>query len=167
MKQKDKSSYDPQTHGIPYGQDYLISRRMKRKGWFFDPDSGGVKIPDAVKIRTGSRIQKYADENFSGKYIRLDIHFHGQFCYIDAYTEPEIPLGLPPSNLPETQEEYIERLRNTPTHLCRLRFFGDEDKWGFAFYSYAGEKYEMSVFPDGEFTGKPEDAFQVSAEAYL
>jgi hypothetical protein len=164
MKQKDKSSYDPQTHGISYGQDYLISRRMKRKGWFFDPDSGGVNIPAEVKARTEFRIRKYAEENFAGQYTKLDIHFRRQFCYIDAYTEPEM---LPVPNLTETQEEYIERMRNTPTHLCRLRFFGDEDKWGFAFYSYAGEKYEMSVFPDGEFTGKPEDALQVSAEAYL
>ena len=56
----------------------------------------------------------------------------------------------------------IERLRNTPTQLCRLRYFGD-DKWGLAFYAYSSEKYELSVFPDGSFTGKPEDAFAASA----
>jgi hypothetical protein len=61
----------------------------------------------------------------------------------------------------------IERLRHTPPHLCRLRYFGDEERWGFAFYTYSGERYEPSVFPSGEFLGPPEEAFHVSAEAYL
>lgn len=34
---------------------------------------------------------------------------------------------------------------------------------GFAFYTYSNEKYELSVFPDGSFRGKPEDAFAASA----
>ncbi|HEY3079142.1 MAG TPA: hypothetical protein VGM69_04485 [Chloroflexota bacterium] len=57
----------------------------------------------------------------------------------------------------------MERLRNTPTHLCRLRYFGDEERWGFAFYTYSNERYELAVFPSGEFLGPPEDAFDVSA----
>jgi len=61
----------------------------------------------------------------------------------------------------------VERLRNTPTHLCRLRYFGDQERWGFAFYTYSGERYELSVFPSGEFLGPPEEAFQVAAGAYL
>jgi hypothetical protein len=51
--------------------------------------------------------------------------------------------------------------------LCRLRYFGDENKWGFAFYTYSNEKYELSVFPNGEFFGPPEEAFATSAEIYL
>ena len=35
--------------------------------------------------------------------------------------------------------------------------------WGFAFYAYSSEKYELSVFPDGSFTGTPEDAFAAAA----
>jgi hypothetical protein len=60
----------------------------------------------------------------------------------------------------------MERLRATPTHLCRLRYFGGE-RWGFAFYTYSNERYELSVFPNGEFFGAPEEAFEVSANAYL
>jgi hypothetical protein len=37
----------------------------------------------------------------------------------------------------------------------------------FAFYTYSGERYELSVFPSGDFLGRPEEAFHVSAEAYL
>jgi len=61
----------------------------------------------------------------------------------------------------------IERLRNTPTHLCRLRYFGDEEAWGFAFYTYSNDRYELSIFPSGGFYGPPEEAFHVSAEVYL
>ncbi len=139
-----------------------------RRQWVFDPDRGGTRIPEAVQRRTEQRIRRYAEQNFGGRYTRLDVRFRGQFCYVDAYTEPE-PLGpnWPPPDWPESREEMIERLRNTPTHLCRLRYFGGEERWGFAFYTYSNERYELSVFPSGEFFGTPEEAFQVSAGVYL
>jgi hypothetical protein len=141
---------------------------MPRKQWVFDPDRGGKKIPEAVRSRTEARIRRFAEEHFAGRYTRLEVRFRAQFCYIDAYTEPE-PLGpdWPPADWPETREEYLERLRDTPTHLCRLRYFGDEEGWGFAFYTYSGERYELSVFPTGEFFGPPEDAFATAAGVYL
>ena len=141
---------------------------MSPKQGVFAPDSGGVKIPEAVKQRTEARLHRYAEEYFAGRYTRLDIRFKGQFCYIDAYTELE-PLGpnWPPPDWPETREEMMERLRNTPTHLCRLRYFGDEERWGFAFYAYSSEKYELSILPSGNFFGSPEEAFQTAAGAYL
>ncbi len=136
--------------------------------WVFDPDYGGVRVPDVVKARTSERIRRYAEEHFRGLYTRLEIRFCGQFCYIDAYTEPPEPgPNWPPESWGETREQYLERLRNTPTHLCRLRYFGKEDGWGFAFYTYSHERYELSVFPSGEFFGPPEEAFRVSAECYL
>jgi|SRR5665648_346153 len=127
----------------------------------FNPDFGGVKIPDSVKHDVEKRITRIAQEHFKGKYKHLDVRFKSQFCYIDAYQEPVVSDDWPPADWPETRGEYIERLRNTPTHLCRLRYFGD-DLWGFAFYTYSNEKYELCIFPDGEFLGKPEDAFLVS-----
>ena len=140
---------------------------MARKTWIQNPDSGGVTIPEAVKRRTEQRIRRYAEEHFAGIYSRLDIRFRGQFCYVDAYTEPEDTPGWPPPDWPETRKEYLERLRNTPTHLCRLRYFGEEDGWGFGFYTYSNDKYELSIFPSGEFTGTPEEAFDTAARAYL
>ena len=141
---------------------------MAQKQWVHDPDSGGVKIPDAVRRRTENRLRRYAEERFAGRYTRLEIRFRGQFCYVDAYTEPEpsSPDWLP-ADWPESREEYLERLRSTPTHLCRLRYFGNEERWGFGFYSYASEHYELSMFPTGEFYGLPEDALEVSGEMYL
>jgi hypothetical protein len=145
--------------------------RRPARTWVFDPDSGGRPIPEAVRQRTEERLRRYAEQHFAGRYTRLDIRFRGQFCYVDAFTEPEPPgPNWPPPDWPETREEYLTRLRNTPTHLCRLRYFGgvgDEERWGFAFYTYSGERYELSVFPSGEFFGLPEEALRVSAEAYL
>jgi hypothetical protein len=137
---------------------------MPRKQWVFDPNSGGRPVPEAVRARTKQRLERYAEEHLAGKYTRLDIRFRGQFCYVDAYTEPE-PLGpnWPPPDWPESREEMLERLRNTPTHLFRLRYFGGEDRWGFAFYTYSNEKYELSMFPSGGFLGPPEEAFEVSS----
>ena len=136
---------------------------MSSKQWVFDPDSGGAKISEAVKRRTEARIRRYAEENYAGQYTRLDIRFRAQFCYIDAYTEPQVSERWPPPDWPEPRDVYIERLRNTPTHLCRLRYFGREDEWGFAFYTYSHEKYELSMFDNGTFFGTPEDAFRLAA----
>jgi len=140
---------------------------MSRGVWVRDPDAGGVKIPEAVKRRTEERIRRYAEQHFAGKYTRLEIRFRNQFCYVDAYTEPDALPDWPPPDWPESREEYLERLRDTPTHLCRLRYFGDEARWGFAFYAYSSEKYELSVFSSGDFYGTPEEAFHEAAGAYL
>jgi len=141
---------------------------MSRDGWMVDPDSGGVKITEPVKRRTEASIRQVAEAEFAGRYTRLDIRFRGVFCYIDAYTEPE-PLadGWPPPDWPETREQYLERLRNTPTHLCRLRYFGADDRWSFGFYAYSSDRYELSMLPSGEFFGTAEEAFRVAAELYL
>lgn len=68
---------------------------------------------------------------------------------------------------PESREEYQERLRATPIRLRRLRYFGNEEGWGFAFYAYNDDRYKLSMFPSGKFFGPPEDAFAVSSNIYL
>src|SRR4051812_18102693 len=132
-------------------------------GWVYDPHSGGIKIPQNVQDRVKKRILLFAEAHYAGKYTRLDIRFRKQFCYIDAYTEPDIASDFPPPGYPETHEDLIDRLRNTPTHLCRLRYFGDEDKWSMAFYTYSNEKYEPCFFRNGTFHGTPEEAFETGA----
>lgn len=134
--------------------------------WVHDPHSGGIKVPKTVQERTKQRILKYAEAHYAGKYNRLDIRFRSQFCYIDAYVEPVLAPDFPPPDFPETREECLERMRNNPLHLCRLRFFGDEDAWSFAFYTYSNEKYEPCFFSNGTFYGTPEEAFK-SAAVYL
>lgn len=120
-----------------------------------------------MRVRTEQRIRRYAEQNYAERYTRLDIRFRGQFCYIDAYTEPQMMPGWPPADGPETREEYEQRLRDTPTHLARLRYFGDEERWGYAFYTYSNNSYTLSMFATGDFFGGPEDAFELSANVYL
>ena len=118
--------------------------------WVYDPHSGGVKIPKRTKESTEKRILTYAQKHYAGKFTRLAIRFRSQFCYIDAYTEPYVPDAFSPPDFPESREEYVERRRNTPMHLCRLRHFS-EDRWSVAYYSYSKMRYDPCVFDNGSF----------------
>jgi hypothetical protein len=133
--------------------------------WVYNPHIGGKSIPFAVKVRTERRIRDYAARHHSGKFIRIDVRFRGALCYIDVHTEPNLSRKVPPPP-GETHDEWIERLRNTPTHLCRIRYFGNEDRWSFAFYTYAHERYEPSFLISGNDQGTPEEAFETSALFY-
>jgi len=128
-----------------------------------DPNTGGVKIPPAVQQQVKQRVLDYAAANYAGKYTRLEIRFRSQFCYIDAYKEPDCPPDFPPKDFPVSREEYLERMRNSPIHLCRLRYFGDAESWSLGFYTYSNEKYELCMFKNGSFYGTPEQAFAISA----
>src|SRR5437868_713463 len=135
------------------GLFYWSHAMSAQKMWVSDPDSGGIKIPDVVKQDVLKRIQAVAAEHLEGIYTRIDIRFKAQFCYIDAFQEPPQPTqDWPPKDWPETREAYLERLRSTPIPLCRLRYFGG-GRWGFSLYTFSQEKYELSVFPNGEFFG--------------
>ena len=109
---------------------------MKRQ-WVYSPHSGGRKIPDLVQEKIRDRILAYAQKHYSGKFNRIDVRFRGAFCYIDAYVEPDVPKRFNEKLFGETREEHINRLRNTPIHLCRIRYFGREDSWSMAFYTYS------------------------------
>lgn len=131
--------------------------------WVYDPHAGGAKVPKPAQERTRQRIEAYAKAHYAGKYSRLDVRFRGQFCYIDAYREPSVPADFPPPGFPESREEYLTRVRNFPIHLCRLRYFGNENSWTFAFYTYSHEKYEPCLLNNGTFNGTPEEAFEAAA----
>ena len=64
----------------------------------------------------------------------------------------------------ETREQWIERMRSFPTHLCRLRYFGDEDRWTIAWYTYSHEKYEPGCLMNGNDHCNPEEAIEASMQ---
>lgn len=136
----------------------LMSRR-----WVRDPHSGGVKIPEAVRQRVEQRIKAYANAHYAGKFNRIDVRFRGSLCYIDAYLEPPEPSGELLKITGETREQYFERQYHYPTHLCRLRYFGNEESWSLAFYTYSHERYEACMFDNGTFYGTPEEALEIGA----
>lgn len=127
-----------------------------------------MKITEAVRQQTRQRILAYAEANLAGRYASLDIRFRGQFCYVDAYTEPEPPPSdWPPPGFPESREEYMERMRQTPWHLYRIKYLGNMEKWELAFYSYSQNRYEESMLENGGFYTSPEEALEAAAEFHL
>ena len=145
----------------------LTIRRKKLKGvWVYDPHSGGISVPQSMQDVIRKRIIKHADNNYSGKFTRIDVIFRGKFCYIDAYTEPFLGKEFDQKLYGESREERIDRLRNIPTHLCRLRYFGDIDKWSMAFYTYSNERDDPCMFNTGTLEGTLEEAFD-TASVYL
>ncbi len=99
--------------------------------WVYNPHTGGKAIPPEVKSRTEQRIREYGAMRHAGKFIRIDVRFRGALCYIDACTEPDIPADAKPPE-GETRDQWLDRLRTTPQPLCRIRYFGDADRWSFA-----------------------------------
>jgi hypothetical protein len=131
--------------------------------WVHDPQSGGAAIPKSIQPQVTQRILEHAAKHYAGRYNRIDVRYRGQFCYIDAYLEPWLPEDFNAQLYGQSREERIEALRNAPTHLCRLRYFGDVNRFSMAFYTYSQEKYEPCLFPDGSWQGPPEAAFDASA----
>ena len=132
-------------------------------GWMYDPHCGGVRIPDLLKEQVCLRVCDYANKHFHGMYLKLGFRFKKQFCYIDVYKEPSIPYEINEDLLKESKAEFIERLSNTPKHLCRLRYFGCLDSWSLAFLNYRYDRYEPHCFDNGKMTGTLEEAFQTAS----
>lgn len=124
-------------------------------------------IPENIRRDLTRRISNYAGEHFSGQFTHIDVYFRGALCYIDAYSDPAVRSeDLPPKDTPEYRA-VLKSHDDKVTHLCRLRYLGSTDKWGFDFFAYSSEKYEPSIFPSGLPVGKPEDAFDLAATMYL
>jgi hypothetical protein len=129
--------------------------------WVFGPHSGGTRIPEPLKEQTTRRLLAHAEKRYAGRYIRLDVRFKGALCYIDAFREPDTR-GSVWNVTGETRAQFVERMRSTPTHLCRLRHLG-RDRWSVAFYTYSHERYEPCFLGSGEMIGTPEEGLDVGA----
>lgn len=101
------------------------------RAWVYSPHSGGRAIPPTVRQRTEQRIRTHAEAHYGGKFRKLDIRFRGALCYIDAWVD-------------ET---------TGPLHLCRLRFFGNEDAWGLAFYYVQSRALRAHFLPKRHISG--------------
>lgn len=124
---------------------------MPKGVWQFNPHSGGRPIPEISRESTAAAILDHAKRHFGDREI--DVRFRAQFCYIDAYPA-------------EAEDARTGGGRSDALQLCRLRFFGP-DRWSLALYSYAHERYDPSVFGDGELFGLAVDGFDLAANLYL
>ncbi len=140
---------------------------MPKKVWTYSPQSGGQKIPPKVQSEVKQKLLAYAEERYGNvkDLIRIDVRFKGHFCYIDAYHEPPEPDEESLSYFGITREEFIEQRRNTPSPLCRLRYF-QLAGWTLAIYTYSNEKYEPAIFSSGKWEGTPEEALDMVMKMY-
>lgn len=51
--------------------------------------------------------------------------------------------------------------------LCRLRYGGSANRWGFAIYRASHNDYQDNILPTGQFAGSPEDALDCACGLYL
>jgi hypothetical protein len=126
------------------------------------PHTGSRPIPEAVQNAVRLRILNHAQAHYAGKYWKIEVRFKGALCYIDAYQEPAPGSEGVAALTGETPAEFVERIRNTPVHLVRLRYF-DLERWSLAFYTYSHERYESCVYHNGDWFGTVEEAFDVGA----
>jgi hypothetical protein len=147
---------------LDVGGQREVGRRVRGRTWVYTPHLGGRAIPPAVRKRTERRILEHGQRRYAGRYTRLRVRFNGALCYIDAYVEPDPPTRSQLRRLGETREQYLERCRDWPIHLCRLRYFGNEDAWTLAFCpagpsgSPLGGAWAAQRVAAGRATGHPE-----------
>lgn len=102
-----------------------------------------AKIPDSMKSSLHSRLTIRARARWP-QIARVQMRYRAPFAYVDAaLTDGEI---LP---------------------LCRLRYGGYANMWGFAIYRASHNDYEDSYLPDGQHAGTAEDALDTACGLYL
>ena len=131
--------------------------------WVYNPHTGGKSIPPASKGTHATAHSRLCKQALPRKvhpnrrpFPRCPL-LHRRVHRTWRAARKRSPAG-------ETRDQWIDRLSNTPTHLCRIRYFGNEDRWSLAWYSYAHEKYEPGFLITGEDHGTPEEAFETSAQ---
>lgn len=101
-----------------------------------------MQIGESVRASLIARLQARQRERWP-QLDEIRVRFRGPFAYVDAVVEGEV---LP---------------------LCRLRYTGSAEAWGFAPYLASKDGYETSVLPNGSFSGPPEDGLDTACGLHL
>lgn len=112
--------------------------------WYYDPQSGGTKIPVKLYEKLRMQVEVFARTRKWHPTCRLTLRFKGQFCYVDVFEDGET---------------------SSPSPVARLRYFRD-NAWSMAFFMWSHERYEPSVFFNGEWEGTLEQALE-TCEPFL
>jgi len=102
-----------------------------------------TSIPEPTKTALTQSLQAHAREHWP-QLTGLHLRYRSQFAYIEA----ELAGG---EILP----------------LCRLRYLGSADVWGFGLYLASSNKHEDQILPTGSFTGTATDALDCACSLYL
>ena len=102
-----------------------------------------MTIAHAARRALQQRIEVHRQHRWPD-LARVDVRYRGDFVYLDAAIADDDSL-----------------------RLCRLRWLGSPNSWGFAIYLASGDRYQESVLPTGAFTGTPEQALDCACGLYL
>ena len=102
-----------------------------------------ARMPATAKTTLQRRVAEHHRRHWP-QLADLAVRWRGEYAYIDAVTgDREV------------------------WQLCRLRWNGHHDHWGFAIYLASRDGYEPNILPTGWPTGSPEDAIDCAALLYL
>lgn len=99
--------------------------------------------PESTKNSLGQRLRAHARQRWPA-LAHLDVHHRGGFAYITG-----------------------ELADGTTLPLCRLRYGGYANQWGFAIYLASKDGYEDSTLPTGHRVGTAEEALDCACGLYL
>lgn len=100
-------------------------------------------IPDSTKNSVTYRLTTRARERWP-QIARINTRFKGGFGYVDA-----------------------DLAQGDTLRLCRLRYAGYANQWGFAIYRASHDDYQDSYLPNGSPSGTVEDALDTACGLYL
>ena len=90
--------------------------------------------PESTKISLGQRLRERARERWPA-LATVNVRYRGRFAYVTG-----------------------ELADGTALPLCRLRYGGYANRWGFAIYLASKDGYQDSILPSGYPVGTAEEA---------
>jgi hypothetical protein len=99
--------------------------------------------PASTKASLTSRLNRHARDRWPS-LAGVEIRFRANFAYVDGQEHD-----------------------GTILKLCRLRYGGSANRWGFAIYRASHDDYQDSYLPTGTFLGTAEEALDCACNLYL
>lgn len=102
-----------------------------------------ASVPEPTKTALTQSLQAHARQHWP-QLADLQVRFRGHFAYLDA-----------------------ELADSDVLPLCRLRYLGSTDLWGFGLYLGSSDTYQDQILPTGSFTGTATEALDCACSLYL
>jgi hypothetical protein len=100
-------------------------------------------VPESTKTSLGQRLRERARERWPA-LTAVDVRHRAGFAYVTG-----------------------ELADGTSLPLCRLRYGGYANRWGFAIYLASKDGYEDAFLPNGHPVGTAEEALDCACGLYL
>jgi len=140
---------------------------------------GRKAISDEIREETLKRLDKHVEDKYIGQYGVKEViaKFKGRYLYIEwvegpSESEIEAFKSQMSSKLSPFDKKLMEGIedimknQSKPSKLCRLKYMGDINYWGFEIYKYSDNWYDTEgEFPFGG--GTVEECFNAAASLYI